>query len=92
MVAVPASNWRGIDPLHADMARVRAIEGGHSIIRSTRWGLSIGADPYGRNHGRMSDSDGDEKIMLVNLPSRGVTTLYSRIGDAAVLFLMLLPA
>ena len=33
LVVVPSSDWRGIDPQHTFMARVRAIEGGFSLVR-----------------------------------------------------------
>jgi apolipoprotein N-acyltransferase len=48
LVVVPASDWRGIDPVHAQMAAVRAIESGHSMLRATRFGLSLAVDPHGR--------------------------------------------
>jgi apolipoprotein N-acyltransferase len=35
LVALPSSDWRGIDPIHTQMAAVRAIEQGVSIVRST---------------------------------------------------------
>ena len=47
ILALPSSDWRGIDPLHTRMAAFRAIEQGHSIIRSTRFGLSAAINPYG---------------------------------------------
>ncbi len=48
IVAIPSSDWRGIDPLHSQMAAFRAIEQGHSIVRSTRFGLSAAINPYGQ--------------------------------------------
>ena len=47
IVALPSSDWRGIDPLHTRMAAFRALEQGHSILRSTRFGLSAAITPYG---------------------------------------------
>jgi apolipoprotein N-acyltransferase len=40
VIALPSSDWRGIDPLHAQMAVLGAIAGGFSVVRSTRFGLS----------------------------------------------------
>lgn len=81
LVALPSSDWRGIDPIHTEMARLRAIEGGHSILRSTRFGLSAGIDPWGRIRGRNSHWDNERSVLLVELPKRGVKTLYARFGD-----------
>ncbi len=81
LVALPSSDWRGIDPIHTEMARLRAIEAGHSILRSTRFGLSAGIDPWGRIRGRNSHWDNDRRVLLVELPRRGVSTIYGRFGD-----------
>jgi apolipoprotein N-acyltransferase len=81
LVADPSSDWRGIDPLHSRMAAFRAIEQGHSILRSTRFGLSAAITPYGEFSSQMSSYDNNDKVMMANLPANGVTTLYSIIGD-----------
>ncbi len=82
LVALPSSDWRGIDPIHTQMAGLRAIEGGHSLLRSTRWGLSAGIDPVGRLRGWQSAfEDGDDGVMVVRLPRHGLTTLYGILGD-----------
>lgn len=81
LVALPSSDWRGIDPIHTQMAAVRAIEGGQSIVRSTRWGLSAGIDHHGRIRGWQSAFDEGERVLLVHLPARGMTTLYGLLGD-----------
>ncbi len=81
LVALPSSDWRGIDPIHTQMAALRAIEGGHSIVRSTRFGLSAGIDPWGRIRGWNSHWDDDDRVLLVRLPKQGVETIYARLGD-----------
>jgi|FLOH01.1.fsa_nt_gi apolipoprotein N-acyltransferase len=92
IVAVPSSDWRGIDPIHTQMATVRAIEGGFSLIRSTRWGLSAIVDPYGRIIGQMSDFNSDEKILISSIPKQGHKTLYTVLGDWVILLGFLLLA
>jgi apolipoprotein N-acyltransferase len=84
VVALPSSDWRGIEPIHTQMAALRAIEGGFSIVRSTRMGLSAGIDFHGRLRGWLSANETEDKILWVTLPSRQVTTLYSKTGDALV--------
>jgi apolipoprotein N-acyltransferase len=88
IVAIPSSDWRGIDPLHSQMAAFRAVEQGHSIIRSTRFGLSAAITPYGEMVAQMSSFDRNNKIMIAELPVKGVTTVYSVIGDAFIYLCM----
>ncbi|MCC6876381.1 MAG: hypothetical protein IT378_18895 [Sandaracinaceae bacterium] len=82
LVALPSSDWRGIHPLHTRMAAVRAIEGGQSVLRSTRFGLSAGVDPYGRMRAVHGHFDPGARSMLVELPRHRVPTIYAVIGDA----------
>jgi apolipoprotein N-acyltransferase len=84
VVVVPASDWRGIDPVHAQMAALRAIESGHSILRSTRFGLSLAVDPYGRVRAWHSAFESGSGITFADLPSVRVRTLYSVWGDASL--------
>ncbi|MCZ7685528.1 MAG: hypothetical protein M5U28_44820 [Sandaracinaceae bacterium] len=84
LVTLPSSDWRGIDPLHTEMAAVRAIEGGHSIVRATRFGRSAAIDPYGRVRASHDWFDRGTRVMTAELPRRGVTTIYAVVGDAIV--------
>lgn len=81
IVAVPSSDWRGIDPLHTRMAAFRAIEQGHSIIRSTRYGLSAVISPYGEIISQASSFDENTRVMISDAPLEGLRTIYSRTGD-----------
>ena len=89
MVVLPSSDWRGIAPLHTQMATLRAIEGGHSVLRSTRFGLSAGIDPWGRIRGWTSHFDGEQRILIVDLPVSGTWTVYGAAGDWFPLLCML---
>lgn len=84
MVMLPSSDWRGIDPVHTEMAAFRAVEQGHSVLRSTRFGLSAAITPYGEMVSQMSSFDDNDKIMYSQLPTKGITTLYSIIQDSFV--------
>ncbi len=92
LVAVPASDWRGIDPVHAQMAALRAIESGHSMLRATRFGLSLAVDPYGRPRAWHSAFEGGSGVMFADLPHGHVRTLYSIWRDAPLLVAALLLA
>jgi apolipoprotein N-acyltransferase len=85
LVALPSSDWRGIDPIHTQMAAVRAIEQGVSIVRSTRFGLSAGVDPLGRLRAQASSFETDDRVLVVDLPRHGIATVYRRVGDVLVL-------
>jgi apolipoprotein N-acyltransferase len=84
IVAVPSSDWRGIDPIHTKMAAVRSIEQGHSVIRSTRFGLSAAINPVGIFTAQMSSFDKNDQIMLAQLPKNRIVTIYSKVGDIFV--------
>jgi apolipoprotein N-acyltransferase len=84
IVAIPSSDWRGIDPLHTRMAAFRAIEQGYSLLRSTRFGLSAAINPLGEMTAQQSSFDIHDKIMLAELPTKRITTLYSIIGNSFI--------
>jgi apolipoprotein N-acyltransferase len=91
LVVVPASDWRGIDPYHTQMARIRAIEGGFSVVRPVRWATSGAFDAYGRQRAAMSHFEDNDRVLLATVPTTPAPTLYASIGDsAAVLYLLIL--
>ncbi|MFO0633660.1 MAG: nitrilase-related carbon-nitrogen hydrolase [Nannocystaceae bacterium] len=81
LVAVPSSDWRGIDPVHGQMATVRAIESGHALVRSTRWGLSVASDAYGRVRAWRSHFEGGADLVLAGVPMHRAITPYSWWGE-----------
>ena len=84
IVVVPSSDWKGIDPVHTQMALFRGVEQGHSILRSTRFGLSAAITPFGEMTAQMTSFYDNDKIMYGHLSTKGVTTLYSIIHDTFV--------
>jgi apolipoprotein N-acyltransferase len=84
LVALPSSDWRGIDPIHTQMAALRAVENGMSIVRSTRWGLSAGIDPLGRLRASQSSFEAEDRILRVSLPRHRLFTPYAVVGDVVV--------
>jgi len=59
----------------------RAIENGFTHIRPTYDGITYAVDPYGRVLGQMDRGIGEPGIMMVDVPTEGVRTLYARFGD-----------
>jgi apolipoprotein N-acyltransferase len=81
IILVPASDNKTITHLHHVQAVFRAVENGVSMLRATRWGLSSAVDPLGRTLATMDDALAAQKVMVAQLPTSGVATIYSRIGD-----------
>ena len=89
LVVLPSSDWQGIDPIHAQMATVRAVEGGYALLRPVRGATSIAVDGYGRVRASMSYFEDNSHIMMASLPMQRVETLYTKTGDVFVYLLML---
>ncbi|MDF2628564.1 MAG: nitrilase [Symbiobacteriaceae bacterium] len=82
IMLVPAADWRQIDPLHTQMARMRAVENGMSLVRHTRAGLSAAYDYLGRPVAVMDDFlTTDDRTMVAQVPRHGVVTPYAVLGD-----------
>lgn len=68
--------------LHAQQNIFRAIENGTSLVRHEfDEGISVAADPYGRTLAMVDMSTAAERVMVAQVPTRGVFTLYPVIGD-----------
>jgi apolipoprotein N-acyltransferase len=81
IVVLPSSDWRGIDPLHSEMARMMAVATGVSVVRSVRGATSFSSDPYGRVTGAMRFNESPAGVMVSDVPVGGRRTLYASIGD-----------
>ncbi|HUI84645.1 MAG TPA: nitrilase-related carbon-nitrogen hydrolase [Candidatus Binatia bacterium] len=77
----PSNDWRAIDPWHTQMASLRAIEQGFNLVRQTSQGLSAAFDYQGRRLAAMDHYQTTDHAMVSQVPTRGVRTVYSRLGD-----------
>jgi apolipoprotein N-acyltransferase len=77
----PASDWAGIDPRHTQMAQFRAIEQGFNLLRQANLGLSAAYDYQGRTLATMDDGHSEDLTLVAEIPTRGVHTVYARLGD-----------
>jgi len=82
ILLVPGADWREIDPIHTRMAVFRAIENGTSLIRQVHRGLSIAVDPYGRELAQVDHFTASEWVLVAQVPTGGVPTLYPYTLDA----------
>ena len=68
--------------LHAQMHVFRAIENGASLVRHDYdTGFSLAVDPYGRVLAMVNVSKAAEPVLVAQVPTEGVFTLYPVIGD-----------
>lgn len=81
LVVVPGMDWRGLPVRHTLMARIRAIEGGFSLLRSANDATSMGFDNYGQIQAAMADFGDNDRILIASLPVQRVNTLYSKVGN-----------
>lgn len=77
----PSNDWKEIANLHMQMATFRAIENGFSLVRPTSNGLSVATDYQGRVLTTVNYFTNEDKTMISYIPTKGVTTIYSKIGD-----------
>lgn len=77
----PSLGEQSIDPLHSYMAVFRAIENGVSLVRVGDNELSIVTDPYGRVLASMDYFTAGERVIVAQVPTAHVSTIYSLIGD-----------
>jgi apolipoprotein N-acyltransferase len=77
----PSNDWQAIDPWHTQMASFRAIEQGVNLIRQTSQGLSAAFDYQGRRLAAMDHYQTTDYAMISQVPTRGLRTIYSRLGD-----------
>lgn len=81
ILLVPSLNWKEIDPIHTRMASFRAVENGFSLVRATGEGLSAAFDYHGRILSTADFFTTDGESMVSYVPTQGVGTVYSVIGD-----------
>lgn len=81
MIVIPSSDWRGIDPIHAQMARMNAVAVGVSMLRPVREATSMASDQYGRIKASMRYGGNNENVMVTELKAQQVPTLYAKTGN-----------
>ena len=73
--------WRNITPQLTYSATFRAIENGFSLADCVNDGLSIAVDYHGRAVATANYFTSNEQVMITDVPMKGVTTIYAKIGD-----------
>lgn len=81
LALVPASDWRGIDPLHGRMSLMNAVAVGLPMVRPVRAATSTASDQYGRILGSLRADAAGDGVMVAAVPSGRVPTLYAMTGE-----------
>ena len=84
IMLVPAHDWKMIDQYHSNMAKLRAIENGFSMVRCTGDGITLVTDYHGKTLGQLNSFNTKENIMISDVPIKGTVTLYTKTGDIFV--------
>ena len=82
ILLVPSNDWRPVDTIHARAATFRAVENGVALVRPTGNGISVAVDHLGQPLATADYFATPALTMVADVPTRGVATIYPRIGDA----------
>ncbi len=81
IMLVPGYDSERIRPFHTEPALIRGVEGGYSVIRQVNEGTSMAADARGTIVARQDYFMTPDRLMLADVPTRGIRTLYTYLGD-----------
>ena len=81
IMLVPAFDWEPIKPYHTQVGLFRALENGMSVVRQVNTGTSMAVDYQGRLLGYQDYFATEDRLMLADVPVKGVKTGYTVIGD-----------
>lgn len=77
----PSLDWNEVKVTHDQMATLRAIENGVSLVRATSMGLSSAVDYHGRRLASIDYFNTDTPVLVTLMPIHGTSTVYTYIGD-----------
>lgn len=78
----PSNDWLEVAEIHAQMARMRAIEQGFSLVRPTKDGTTLITNSTGQTVASMTLSDNRTGLLVGDVRMGRRFTLYSVLGDA----------
>lgn len=82
ILLVPSNDWQPVDEIHARAATFRSVENGVAMVRPTGNGISVAVDHLGQPLATADYFTAPALTMVAEVPTHGVATIYSRIGDA----------
>jgi apolipoprotein N-acyltransferase len=81
IMLVPAHDWYELGDLHADLAVFRAVENGFSLLRPDNEAVSVATDYLGRPLAATDYFATDDPVIVADIPTAGVRTVYAGVGD-----------
>jgi len=81
IMLIPNHNYESVTPYIQRMPIFKAIENGFSMVRADYHGLSNAVDYHGNVLSELNDFTTEERIMIADIPTKGIKTIYSQIGD-----------
>jgi apolipoprotein N-acyltransferase len=76
-----SSAWETEQGLVIHSSYMRTLEQGFSLVRPSQHGITVAVDYNGNVLNQMDFADPGDGIMYAELPTQGVNTLYTQIGD-----------
>ena len=86
IMLVPSHDWKAYGRAHTEKAVLPAIEGGYALVRQDAEGVSATYDDQGHVLATTDYFTTGRQTMVAYVPTRGVTTVYDRIGDTFAWF------
>ncbi len=81
IVIVPAFDRPRIRPYHTEVGLMRGIENGFSVVRQTNEGTSMAIDASGRVLAQQDFYATPDGLMLADVPTKRLPTLYALLGE-----------
>ena len=81
LMLVLANDFDVDDRMAAAVTALRGIEGGYSVARAARQGMSFISDPYGRLVAERRSGSATGTLVAPVPPALTTPTLYARVGD-----------
>jgi apolipoprotein N-acyltransferase len=81
IMLVPAYDTFGTHPYHTEVGLLRAVEDGMAVMRQTNEGTSMAVDANGNLLAVQDFFTTQQPILIADLPTRGLRTLYGVLGD-----------
>jgi apolipoprotein N-acyltransferase len=76
-----SSAWEAEQGLVIHSSYMRTIEHGFSLVRPSQHGITVAVDYNGNILNQMDSADPGDGILYADIPTRGVNTLYTKVGD-----------
>ena len=72
---------------HFDHGRLRCVENGVCLLRSTNTGVTGVVDCFGQTIARLPPSEKEPRVLFAKFPTRSYSTIYTFIGSVPILLL-----